>query len=266
MTNIKYQNYKHYKLPITLNPLDYGKLIINIGKQFVIQVNRTNIALITQYDELNHIKLFKEGDFIFEYKDVKTNDDIFIRSLNNKKFTFKNHILTLVEKPIIRKIQLIIFLSSFIILLLQLDNFLVNNSEYLILGTNIIKLRRVKSKYSWKDLVFNINNKIFSKILFENKFNKFWNEIENNFTENNHMFILFKIKYVNGETLSIGKVQRLNKTDKNWYSNFILAFIDLKNNYYNETPINSLIFSFQKYPFFLKKCTSKKSKLSLLRR
>lgn len=92
MTNIKYQNYKHYKLPITLNPLDYGKLIINIGKQFVIQVNRTNIALITQYDELNHIKLFKEGDFIFEYKDVKTNDDIFIRSLNNKKFTFKNHI------------------------------------------------------------------------------------------------------------------------------------------------------------------------------
>jgi hypothetical protein len=58
------------------------------------------------------------------------------------------------------------------------------------------------------------------------------------------MFILFKIKYVNGQTLSIGKLQRLNKTDKNWYSNFILAFIDLKNNYYNETPINSLIFSF----------------------
>jgi len=31
------------------------------------------------------------------------------------------------------------------------------------------------------------------------------------------MFILFKIKYVNGQTLSIGKVQRLNNNDKNWY-------------------------------------------------
>jgi hypothetical protein len=109
---------------------------------------------------------------------------------------------------------------------------------------NIIKLRRVDSKYNWKDLVFNINNKIFSKILFENNFNKFWKEIEKKFTENNHMFILFKIKYINGQTLSIGKVQRLNKIDKNWYSNFILAFIELKNNYYNETPIESLIFSY----------------------
>jgi hypothetical protein len=109
---------------------------------------------------------------------------------------------------------------------------------------NIIKLRRVDSKYNWKDLVFNINNKIFSKILFENNFNKFWKEIETKFTENNHMFILFKIKYINGQTLSIGKVQRLNKIDKNWYSNFILAFIELKNNYYNETPIESLIFSY----------------------
>jgi len=142
MNNIKYQNYQHYKLPITLNPLKYGKLILNIGKQFVIQVNRTNIALITQFDNLNHVKFFKEGDFIFEYKDIKSNDSIFIRNLNNKKFTFENHILTLVEKPIIR-----IIIFSFIILLLQLDNFSVNNTEYLMLGTNIIKLRKISSKY-----------------------------------------------------------------------------------------------------------------------
>src|SRR6266567_3799035 len=127
MNNIKYQNYQHYKLPITLNPLKYGKLILNIGKQFVIQVNRTNIALITQFDNLNHVKL---------------NDSIFIRNLNNKKFTFENHILTLVEKPIIR-----IIIFSFIILLLQLDNFSVNNTEYLMLSTNIIKLRKISSKY-----------------------------------------------------------------------------------------------------------------------
>jgi len=29
---INYQNYKHYKLPITINPLEYGKLIKNKNK------------------------------------------------------------------------------------------------------------------------------------------------------------------------------------------------------------------------------------------
>jgi hypothetical protein len=87
---IKYQNYKHYKLPITINPLDYGKLILNIEdiNLFIIQINRTNIALIFQYDDLNHIKLFKEGVQILEYSDHKTNDNIFIRSLNNTKIYF----------------------------------------------------------------------------------------------------------------------------------------------------------------------------------
>jgi hypothetical protein len=153
MNNIKYQNYSHYKLPITMDPLKYGKLIINIGKQFVIQVNRTNIALITQFDNLNHVKLFKEGDFIFEYKDIKSNDDIFIRSLNNNKFTFENQILTLVEKPIIRVIHLIVFLSPFIIILLGL--FLIKNNSQLLFFynlsvipfSNITKLRKVVSNH-----------------------------------------------------------------------------------------------------------------------
>jgi hypothetical protein len=93
---IKYQNYKHYKLPITINPLDYGKLIIKIEdlNLFIIQINVRNIALIYQYDELNHIKLYKEGDFALEYKDHKINDNIFIRNLDNKKFTFDNNKLT----------------------------------------------------------------------------------------------------------------------------------------------------------------------------
>jgi len=93
---IKYQNYKHYKLPITLNPLNYGKLILKIDdlNLFIVQINKTNVVIITQYEELNHVKLFKEGDLMLEYKDHKTLDDIFIRTLNNKKFTFKNNELT----------------------------------------------------------------------------------------------------------------------------------------------------------------------------
>jgi hypothetical protein len=104
MTNIKYQNYKHYKLPITTNPLDYGKLILNIEdlNLFVVQVNRTNVALILQHDELNHIKIFKEGDLVLDYNDHKTDENIFIRSLNNTKFTFKNNELFSTDYSIVR--------------------------------------------------------------------------------------------------------------------------------------------------------------------
>jgi hypothetical protein len=97
---IKYQNYKHYKLPITINPLEYGKLIYQdpIKNIFIIQINKTNIAYITQFEKFNNIKLFKEGDLMFEYKDIKINENSFIRSLGNKKFGYKNNKLVSTEK------------------------------------------------------------------------------------------------------------------------------------------------------------------------
>jgi len=58
------------------------------------------------------------------------------------------------------------------------------------------------------------------------------------------MFILFKIKYIGGQTLSVGKLQRVNSNDKNWYSEFILNYIELKASFYKETRIDSLIFSY----------------------
>lgn len=282
---IKYQNYSHYKLPITIIPLEYGKLIEQIGNKYIIQLNSTNVLIINERENENFIRLFRKGEFMYEFKDLKIDNNSFIRTIFDQKYTFKNsklisteilstaanifiyplyevtksvlitpfkynmkNIIKFLENTeIYKKAELFILFELLLIFLLCFVIFPESNENIALAAfssKNIVKLRRVDSKYNWKDLVFNINNKIFSKILFENKINKFWNEIEKNFTENNHMFILFKIKYVNGQTLSIGKLQRLNKTDKNWYSNFILAFIDLKNNYYNETPINSLIFSF----------------------
>lgn len=93
---IKYQNYKHYRLPITINPLEYGKLILKIDELnlFIMQVNRTNMVLLYENDEFNIVKFFNEGNLIFEFKDHKYNDNKFIRSLDNKKFTFKNNKLT----------------------------------------------------------------------------------------------------------------------------------------------------------------------------
>jgi hypothetical protein len=78
----KYQNYKHYKLPITINPLEYGKLIVQLQDLFIIQINKTNLVLLKENKEFNHIKLFREGDFIFEYKDHKQGENVFIRAIN----------------------------------------------------------------------------------------------------------------------------------------------------------------------------------------
>jgi DNA polymerase type B, organellar and viral len=109
---------------------------------------------------------------------------------------------------------------------------------------NIIKLRRSKNKNIWNTLELNFGNKIFISSLFKSKFNKFWKNIQSGFKENNYLFILFKIKYNNGEFVTIGKLQRINFSDKDWYINWIIDNMEFKSEYYNETQIESLIFSY----------------------
>jgi hypothetical protein len=132
MTNLKYQNYKHYKLPITINPLEYGKLIIKMDNIIVSQINRTNIALITHFNKLNNVKIFKEGDFLFEYTDHKINENNFIRSLDNKKFTFENNELLRIttEKLINAIIKSNKLISAIIIVLILFSIFHEDYSYY----------------------------------------------------------------------------------------------------------------------------------------
>jgi len=161
---MKYQNYNHYKLPITINPLEYGKLILKILELnlFVVQINKTNIAVIKQFDNLNKVKLFKLGDFLFEYTDFKTSENSFVRTIDNRKFTFNKSILTSIEK--------IINSNRLIFALLLICFYYFDNSILLQLAVipfkNIIKLRKVNANHNWEDLVFYIKNKIFSQTLF----------------------------------------------------------------------------------------------------
>jgi hypothetical protein len=97
MTNIKYQNYLHYKLPITINPLEYGKLIEQFGNKYVIQLNTTNIVVIKEMDNENFIKFFRRGDLMFDYKDFKQNQFRFIRTIQNQRYTFEKNKLISTE-------------------------------------------------------------------------------------------------------------------------------------------------------------------------
>jgi len=99
--DIKKQTYYHYKLPLTMDPLKYGKILHHVANIYYIQINPNNSVVIEEKDNMNKIKLFSKGRLIFEWLDKYVNDNTFIREIGTKKYTFKNGELQLVtlEKP-----------------------------------------------------------------------------------------------------------------------------------------------------------------------
>jgi hypothetical protein len=89
MTNIKFQNYLHYKLPISINPLEYGKIIEQFNNKFIIQLNTNNVIIIKQIDNENYGRFYRKGDLIFEFRDTIISENSFIRSISDQRFTFK---------------------------------------------------------------------------------------------------------------------------------------------------------------------------------
>jgi hypothetical protein len=151
MTNLKYQNYLHFKLPITTKPLEYGKLIEQISNKYIVQLNSSNVAVINQIENNNFVKLFRKGDLMFEYKDSIINERRFIRIIQDKKYTYENYRLISIEimSTASNIIEAVLNnFTPFIIILLGLY-FIKNNSQLLFISnlsvipfSNIIKLRR----------------------------------------------------------------------------------------------------------------------------
>lgn len=94
---IKFQNYSHYKLPITFNPLNYGKLFEQIGSKFILQLITRNIVIINQTDNTNFVRLYRNGDLMLEWKDIKISETSFTRILFDHKFTYENDRLVSTE-------------------------------------------------------------------------------------------------------------------------------------------------------------------------
>lgn len=315
----KYQIYSHYKLPITRDPLKFGKLLDQTNNKFIMQLTTKNIAVINHYEKENFIRIFKNGDLALEFRDKFINENSFIRTINDTRFSFENDKListqinnasglvtifnsennyplyftytpSLKINPIHSFLYLffwhlkfifwgnstytdflvfgyIFFLQILSLLILSygifniLSNYLTTFS--LISSNNIgvmtsflfgiypkfystkpnnIKLR--KSKNNWTDLIIKINNKIFNRSLFETEFQRIWNEISLQLNEKNHAYILFKIKYIDGEIVTIGKLQKLTLSDYNWYIDFIVNNMDFKEQFYRDTRIDSILFSY----------------------
>lgn len=240
MTQLKYQNYLHYKLPITIKPLEYGKLIKQICNEYIIQLNTNNIVIIKENDNENIVEFFRKGELMIEYKDSKVSNRMFTRFISNQKFTFRDNNLVSTEVLVNKYLNILTFLFILLLSIKFHENYTFTQLAVVPFG-NIIKLRKTKSRNIWETSIININSKVFSKTLFENTFNKFWNQISPKFKENNYMFILFKVKYINNEFATIGKLQKLTNKDKDWYINWIINNMIYKSEYYNETPLESIL-------------------------
>jgi hypothetical protein len=86
----KFQIYSHFKLPITMEPLKYGKLLDQTNNKFIMQLSTKNIAVINHYEKENFIRIFKNGDLVLEFRDKFINENSFLRTLNDTKFLFEN--------------------------------------------------------------------------------------------------------------------------------------------------------------------------------
>lgn len=142
MNTIKYQNYLHYKLPITINPLEYGKLIEQFGNKYVIQLNTTNVIVIKQIDNENFVKFFRKGELMFEYKEIKISDIKFIRIISEQRFTFENNKLISTE--------ILSTLSSITIYPLYEDTNAITLNNITPLKFNI---DFIKNNFYWFDLI-----------------------------------------------------------------------------------------------------------------
>lgn len=64
--------------------------------------------------KLDQVKIYTNGDLIFEFKDHKIDENTFVRSIDNNKFTFKNNKLIEINKFMTSIINLIInFIESY---------------------------------------------------------------------------------------------------------------------------------------------------------
>jgi DNA polymerase type B, organellar and viral len=97
ISNIKIQshNYQHHKLPITMNPLEYGLFVKNFGNTYIIQINDKNYVHITQHDKYNEVEFYRSGSLVYKWMDKWMDKDMFRRILGRKEFIFKNNELYL---------------------------------------------------------------------------------------------------------------------------------------------------------------------------
>jgi|SRR6267154_2375 len=92
--NLNFQKYENNNLPISMNPMDYGKLINKIIlKDSVVYFlqNENELAItIRKFEGYNQIEFFKQGTSLVKFTDEIISVNKFVRILDNKKFYYED--------------------------------------------------------------------------------------------------------------------------------------------------------------------------------
>jgi hypothetical protein len=87
-------NFKDMKLPISIDPIDYGKIIEKITfedhKIYVIHDNLGRTILFKEFEKENIVIYNSKSIKILEFKDNKFSEGKFLRILGNRKLFFEN--------------------------------------------------------------------------------------------------------------------------------------------------------------------------------
>ncbi len=66
---VQAQTFKHIKLPITMDPLKYGQVLVKFGETYIVAVTKQVSAHITVHELRNEVKIFMNNTFTLEYTD-----------------------------------------------------------------------------------------------------------------------------------------------------------------------------------------------------
>jgi len=106
----KFENYKHFKLPITMNPLEYGYVIHQHDNHYKVEINNGTIATIivsTDDTQNNQVYIHRNKLLVFEYKDFYIDNNTFKRVIDKRTYIYSrendkqdyNLSLLKIEKP-----------------------------------------------------------------------------------------------------------------------------------------------------------------------
>jgi hypothetical protein len=94
INKVNLQNYKDNNLPISMNPMNYGRLISENSLEnkilYILHNDKGQTITFNKFDNFNEVEFFKAGIAMVKFKDIFINENKFMRIIDNKKFYFEN--------------------------------------------------------------------------------------------------------------------------------------------------------------------------------
>ena len=94
-----YHTFYSNKLPISFNFSEYGKIINQKGKQYIISVNKKTFIILESIDsKTNKVQYFKNNQILFNWTDTLLEKDYFTREIGKSIYHFRNKELILIKQ------------------------------------------------------------------------------------------------------------------------------------------------------------------------